>query len=155
MYTLKATNAKFSLSRSILRNFPINRALTEIQHSGARAQPAIVAHAPGKQRPEWWEGWKLACGKKSLDNCKHSRNPQVTFFKKISLLKCLKILHWDHSTRCLLWDGGSFSLQLPIALMWRKLLLLHWPHPIPQWLFDLSRVLACCDNHTIWTWLSS
>lgn len=78
----------------------------------------------------------------------------VCLFSLNKLLKCLKTLHWDHSTQCLLWDRGSFSLQLPLYWMLKtggggkKAPATSLASSNSAYL-TLAPALACCDNHTI------
>ena len=78
-----------------------------------------------------------------IQDWKHWLDKNLLFLlKKISLLESLKTLHWDHSTQWLLWNGVSFNHHLPVVLMWQSSY--YFTDFIPQWLFELPHVYACC-----------
>lgn len=116
MHALKATDAKFSLSRSTLVNFSPKSGFKLIH--GTREpglSPAVVARGPGKHRgPDWWEGWKLVCWKRSLDNCKNITHRLLLVFCFVFLI------YWNvrkHFIKTIVLSAfcetGPFSLQLP------------------------------------------
>lgn len=113
MYTLMLQMPNFPCSDLFWLILPINRALSWDTTLGSQG-PAIVAHAPVSRKPEWWEGGKLACWKKSPDEYENSDTTGSLKKKKnLSLLKCLETAHWDCSPQCLLWDGGCAASDFP------------------------------------------
>lgn len=120
VYALPATDAKFSLSRSVVMNFnPL---------IGSQGSPAVVVHGLGKQ------GLTSARVRASRRRNHHRRaadshQPQVAFVHN----KYWNV--WDRSTQCLLWDVGPLAFRFPH--FWRKESSC-FTGLLQLWLFDLS-----------------
>lgn len=118
MYTLMLQMPNFPCSGLFWWILPINRALSWDTTLGSQG-PAIVAHAPVSQRPEWWEGGKLACWKKSPDEYKNSDTTGSLKKKKKS-----KLIEMFGNSSLRPQSSVPFvrrrvcSLRLPGAWMW-------------------------------------